>query len=397
VGGPTLGDGLTRSGGPSAAARPVRAGSLGILGGTFDPFHLGHLALARTARDRLGLERVLVMPAADPPHKPGRPITPAAIRAGMILAAIAGEPRLELSRLELDRSGPSYTVDTVADLAERERDAGREPDITVILSSESFAGLPTWREPERLLDLARIAVLPRAGHPAPDGDWIAARFPGREARIGVVEGPDVDVSASTIRGRIAAGQSIDALVPPAVAEVIAADRLYRHPVPEEDPANVTDSAPEVGRTTDEPSRTTATAPRPDGLPSRDAATATAASAAPADERPPLDVARRIVELAEDKKAADIVLLDLTGLTTLADAFVICSGGSERQLDAIAEGIIEGMRAEKTRPIGREGTAASHWVLVDFGSVVVHIFTPPERDYYSLEKHWAEARTVLRVQ
>jgi ribosome-associated protein len=134
---------------------------------------------------------------------------------------------------------------------------------------------------------------------------------------------------------------------------------------------------------------TSTIPRPDGLPNR-------GPAAPTEERP-LDMARRIVELAEDKKAADIVLLDLTGLTTLADAFVICSGGSERQLDAIADGILEGLRAEKVRPIGREGTAASHWVLVDFGSVVVHIFTPPERDYYSLEKRWAEARTVLRVQ
>ena len=138
--------------------------------------------------------------------------------------------------------------------------------------------------------------------------------------------------------------------------------------------------------TTEPSSAT---PRPDGLPHR---TAIAPS-----ERPPLDVARRIVELAEDKKAADIVLLDLTGLTTLADAFVICSGGSERQLDAIANGVIEGMRDEKVRPIGREGTAVSHWVLLDFGAVVVHIFTPPERDYYSLEKHWAEAKTVLRVQ
>ena len=130
-------------------------------------------------------------------------------------------------------------------------------------------------------------------------------------------------------------------------------------------------------------------PRPDGLPHREAV-------APS-ERPPLDVARRIVELAEDKKAADIVLLDLAGLTTLADAFVICSGGSERQLEAIADGIIEGMRVEKIRPIGREGTAASHWVLVDFGFIIVHVFTPPERDYYSLEKHWSEAKTVLRVQ
>ena len=133
-------------------------------------------------------------------------------------------------------------------------------------------------------------------------------------------------------------------------------------------------------------------PRSDGMPSRGSKAVVAAF-----ERPPLDIARRVVELAEDKKAADIVLLDLTGLTTLADAFVICSGGSERQLDAIADGVVEGLRAEKVRPIGREGLAVSHWVLLDFGAVVVHIFTPPEREYYSLEKHWSEARTVLRVQ
>lgn len=135
---------------------------------------------------------------------------------------------------------------------------------------------------------------------------------------------------------------------------------------------------------------TSTAPRPDGLPHRDAA-------APAPGRAPLDLARRIVELAEDKKAADIVLLDLSELTTLADAFVICSGGSERQIDAIADGIVGGLRDEGVRAIGREGTPASHWVLVDFGSVIVHVFTPPERDYYALEKHWAAARVVLRVQ
>jgi ribosome-associated protein len=139
----------------------------------------------------------------------------------------------------------------------------------------------------------------------------------------------------------------------------------------------------------------------DGLPrrtSREAAAAASGGASAAEaERPALDVARRIVELAEDKKAADIVLLDLTGLTTVADYFVIASGGSERQLDAIAEGIVSGMRDEKVHAYGREGTAASHWVLVDFGSVIVHVFTPPERDYYQLERHWSEAKTILRVQ
>ncbi|MEO8468065.1 MAG: ribosome silencing factor [Chloroflexota bacterium] len=132
-------------------------------------------------------------------------------------------------------------------------------------------------------------------------------------------------------------------------------------------------------------------------PTRVRAVAKARKAAADADRSALDVARRIVELAEDKKAADIVLLDLGGLTTLADYFVVCSGGSERQLDAIANGIVGGMRDEKIRPFGREGTPASHWVLVDFGIVIVHIFTPPERDFYQLEKHWSEAKTILRVQ
>jgi ribosome-associated protein len=115
------------------------------------------------------------------------------------------------------------------------------------------------------------------------------------------------------------------------------------------------------------------------------------------ERAALEVARKAVDVAEDKKAADIVLLDLGGVTTMADYFVICSGGSERQIQAIADGIVDALRAEGLRPIGREGEAASHWILVDFGSVIVHVFTPPERDYYELEKHWSEARTILRVQ
>jgi ribosome-associated protein len=136
---------------------------------------------------------------------------------------------------------------------------------------------------------------------------------------------------------------------------------------------------------------TAKVRRADGLPRR------GTSSPAAEERSSLDLARRIVELAEDKKAADIVLLDLSPLTTVADYFIICSGGSERQLEAIAGGVISGMRDERVRPFGREGTAASHWILVDFGSVIVHVFTPPERDFYQLERHWAEAKTVLRLQ
>ena len=139
-----------------------------------------------------------------------------------------------------------------------------------------------------------------------------------------------------------------------------------------------------------PDTTTGTLPSADGLPRREREPVRGGEQ-------PLELARRIVELAEDKKAADIVLLELAPLTTLADYFVICSGGSERQLDAIADGIVSALRDDRTKPIGREGTPASHWVLLDYGSVIVHIFTPPERDYYGLEKHWSEAKTILRVQ
>jgi ribosome-associated protein len=111
----------------------------------------------------------------------------------------------------------------------------------------------------------------------------------------------------------------------------------------------------------------------------------------------LEVARLIVDAAEDKKAADIILLEVTELTSMADYFVICSGGSERQLGAIGDGIVDKLRSEGVRHIGREGGSNSHWTLLDFGAVIVHIFAPPERDYYQLERHWSGAKTILQVQ
>lgn len=110
----------------------------------------------------------------------------------------------------------------------------------------------------------------------------------------------------------------------------------------------------------------------------------------------LRLAHRIVELASDKKASDIVLLDVRGQTTMTDYFVICSGASDRQLGAIADGIIEGLRDEGERPLSREGDASSHWVLIDFGGVIVHVMSVPERDFYQLEKLWSNASLLLHI-
>jgi ribosome-associated protein len=120
------------------------------------------------------------------------------------------------------------------------------------------------------------------------------------------------------------------------------------------------------------------------------------------EAPPVDpvalaLAHRIVDLASDKKASDIVLLDIHALTSVADYLVICSGGSERQLGAIASGIIEALKDEDVQPIGREGGPSAHWALIDYGSVVVHVMATPERDYYQLEQLWSDAPLLLHVQ
>jgi ribosome-associated protein len=110
----------------------------------------------------------------------------------------------------------------------------------------------------------------------------------------------------------------------------------------------------------------------------------------------LTLAHRVVELASDKKASDIVLLDVRAQTSMADYFVICSGASDRQLGAIADGIIEGAKDAGITPIGREGAAGSRWLLIDFGSVIVHVMSVPEREYYQLEKLWSDAALLLHV-
>jgi ribosome-associated protein len=151
------------------------------------------------------------------------------------------------------------------------------------------------------------------------------------------------------------------------------------------------SAPKIGR----PSSLSGSGGRRAGLPDRE--TVPGADLVAHDAAGALELGRRVVELAADKKAADIVLIGIAELTTVADYLVICSGSSERQLGAIADGIVAGLREVGVRPIGREGGPGAHWVLLDLGAVVVHVFAPPERDYYQLERLWADAPTVLRVQ
>lgn len=205
---------------------PVVVGSVGVFGGTFDPVHHGHLVIAEEAREALGLERVVFVPAAASPFKTERAVTAPEHRLAMVEAAIAGNPGFSASRIELDRPGPSFTVDTLEAFAE----SGSGSDaLWLILSSEALAGFPRWRDPFRILELARLAVVPRGGYDPLGREWVAERFPGLEHRFRFLAGPLLPISGSVVRRRAAAGRSVRYLVPDPVARYIRTHDLYAEP------------------------------------------------------------------------------------------------------------------------------------------------------------------------
>lgn len=216
---------------------------LGILGGTFNPIHLGHLVFAESFRERLGLDRVLFVPAGTPPHKSGVGIAAALHRYAMVSLAVAGHPAFVACPVELERAGPSFSAVTV------ERLAGDWPGARLffLMGSDTFLDLPTWRTPERIGTFATLAVGHRAGSgfdPAgPATRAVLARL-GRAALVPVpptavealapgdcalVETRSVPVSARAVRAHLVAGESVRYLVPPAVADYIGSHALYREP------------------------------------------------------------------------------------------------------------------------------------------------------------------------
>jgi nicotinate-nucleotide adenylyltransferase len=195
---------------------------IGILGGTFNPPHLGHLVMAQEALDQLGLDRVVFMPVASPPHKEAGDDPGPGARLELCRLAVAADERMDVSSLEVDRGGASYTVDTLREL----HDSQPEHELTFIVGGDMAQSLPTWREPEAILALARLAVAEREG--VGRDDVLRRLEPMRPGR-GVVffDMPRIDVSSSAIRRRVADGRPIRYLVPDAVAKAIADGSLYR--------------------------------------------------------------------------------------------------------------------------------------------------------------------------
>ncbi len=195
----------------------------GVLGGTFDPIHNGHLAIAGEVRLRLSLHEVIFVPAGQPWLRMGNPLSAAAHRVQMVHLAIADEPCYKLSPAEIERAGPSYTVDTMAELR-AQLDKGDE--LFFILGWDNLAELPRWHEPSRLVKMCSLVAIPRLGYPPPGLRALEAAVPGLAQRVILLEAPYVDISASEIRQRVSRGLSIRHLVPEPVADYIEEHRLY---------------------------------------------------------------------------------------------------------------------------------------------------------------------------
>jgi ribosome silencing factor RsfS/YbeB/iojap len=334
---------------PAGGVDVAPAQRIGVLGGTFDPPHLGHLWLATLAADEMHLDRVLFMPASQPPHKAAPSVSRATDRLLMTRLAIAGDSTLELCAIELERPGPSFTIDSVETLR-----AMYPPDteLFLVMAADSLAHIDTWREPD-LVDRRAATRQRRAGPIGIDGPLrpgggahsrhLRARARGQQHR------------------RPGAGGGGEAHPLPCAASRRGPDRR---------PGTV---PPMMN---DEPTQTD-----PERVD------------IPADAT---ELAHRIVEIASDKKGNDIVMLRTAELTTMADFFVICSGRSDRQVQALAGAIVDELRDEGIRPLGTEGRASSRWVLLDFGSVIVHVFAPEEREFYGLERLWGKAAQVVRI-
>ena len=197
--------------------------NIGVMGGTFDPVHNGHLIVAEEAKARLDLSEVVFVPAGRPWQKADRAISAAEHRLEMVRLATADKPYFKLATLDIERAGPSYTIDTISELRTH---IDSKDELFFILGWDSLVELPQWRDASQLVTLSYLVAAPRPGYPRPDLKVLEAEIPGISARVVIMDKPEIDISATDIRQRLAGGLSIHHLVPEPVTEYIRQNKLY---------------------------------------------------------------------------------------------------------------------------------------------------------------------------
>ena len=200
--------------------------NIGILGGTFDPIHNGHLAIAESAAERLGLDSVVFIPAGRPWLKAEQAVSDPAHRLEMTRLAVENYPNFVVSDVEIERPGPTYTVDTLRELRAQFADSPQPTELYLILGMDSAKDLGRWRRPERIFEMCVVVALSRPGSDDARPDDVERRFPAARGRFRVIHGPRIDISATEIRQSVADGCPIRAYVPPSVETYIRERKLY---------------------------------------------------------------------------------------------------------------------------------------------------------------------------
>ncbi len=198
--------------------------NIAILGGTFDPIHSGHLIVADVVRERLAPAEIIFAPAGQPWLKADRHISPVVDRVEMVRLAIQGNRRYRLSTVETERSGPTYTVDTIRELKSQ---VSAQDELYFILGWDNLLDLPRWHKPAELISLCKLVAVPRIGFRVPVEATLEKLLPGLSKRVILLDKPEIDISASVIRERVSRGLSITHLVPPAVEAYIKEHGLYK--------------------------------------------------------------------------------------------------------------------------------------------------------------------------
>jgi len=348
---------MTHEGG---AHGPSPRRRVGLLGGTFDPVHVAHLALARAALGHLALDELRFVPTGRSWQKAHAGAS-AGQRIAMLQIALAGLPQISIDERETRRAGPSYTIDTLIELRAQ---LGRQAALVWIVGSDQLRNLPSWHRWDELLEHAHLAVARRAGDTLEGLDarvraLVDARLRDElgDAPAGSIvyfPMPPMQVSGSALRERIARGERPVELLPAGVLDYIDRNRLYR------------------------------------------AASGARLPATRRNRMDPRKLQRVVVDALDDIKAQDIRVFDTTAQTELFDRVIIATGTSNRQTRALASHVRDKVKEAGAPIVSVEGADTGEWVLVDLGDIVVHVMQPTIRQYYNLEELWGAKPVRLRT-
>ena len=327
------------------------------MGGTFDPIHYGHLVAASEVAHLFELDEVVFVPSGQPWQKE-RHVSAAEDRYLMTVIATASNPRFSVSRVDIDRAGPTYTRDTLRDLHALNPDS----ELHFITGADALASILSWQGWEELFDLARFIGVSRPGYELRDEHITGVLGDLAEGALTLVEIPALAISSTDCRERAERRRPLWYLMPDGVVQYVSKRRLYHG-----EGAVSRPTAPHLAA-------------------GKQHMTATQEA---------IDMATVAAGAAAAKLANDVVIIDVSEQLVITDCFVIASASNERQVNAIVDEVEERMRKAGHRPARREGAREGRWTLLDYRDIVVHIQHQDDRNFYALDRLWGDC-PVLSV-